>query len=201
MTGSASDPPEWPPHTRTMPRREALSSRVRDTSDPFQIVIVRDKWQTGFDAPSLHTIRVDKPMRGHALLQAIARVNRVFKDKPGGLVVDYLGPTHQPKAALRNHSDNGGAVMTTLDQGQAVAVMLEKREVCCQLIHELDRSAGTTCTPAERLALMAAALECILAQEDGVHRCARSVRELSQAFALSVPSDEAMRIVDDVALF
>ena len=91
MTGSASDPLDWQPHIRNKPRREALAQRFRDPADPFRIVIVRDMWLTGFDAPSLHTMYVDKPMRGHGLMQAIARVNRVFHDKPGGLVVDYLG--------------------------------------------------------------------------------------------------------------
>ena len=100
MTGSASDPLDWQPHIRNKPRREALAKRFKDPKDPFKIVIVRDMWLTGFDAPCLHTMYVDKPMRGHGLMQAIARVNRVFKDKPGGLVVDYLGLAHELKQAL-----------------------------------------------------------------------------------------------------
>ena len=100
MTGSASDPLDWQPHIRNKTRREALAQRFRDPSDPLQIVLVRDMWLTGFDAPSLHTMYVDKPMRGHGLMQAIARVNRVFKDKPGGLVVDYLGLAQDLKQAL-----------------------------------------------------------------------------------------------------
>ena len=108
MTGSASDPPEWQRHIRSKSRREALAKRFRNAADPFQIVLVRDMWLTGFDAPSLHTMYVDKPMRGHGLMQAIARVNRVFHDKPGGLVVDYLGLSHELKQALATYTESGG---------------------------------------------------------------------------------------------
>ncbi len=130
MTGSASDPLDWQPHIRNKPRREALAPRFRDPADPFRIVIVRDMWLTGFDAPSLHTMYVDKPMRGHGLMQAIARVNRVFKDKPGGLVVDYLGLADELKQALATYTEAGGTGETALDQAEAVALMLEKYEVC-----------------------------------------------------------------------
>ena len=133
MTGSASDPADWQPHIRNKPRREALANRFRDPKDPFKLVIVRDMWLTGFDAPSLHTMYIDKPMRGHGLMQAIARVNRVFKDKPGGLVVDYLGLAQELKAALATYTESGGTGRTALDQDEAVAVMLEKYEVCCGL--------------------------------------------------------------------
>ncbi len=139
MTGSASDPLEWQPHIRNKPRREALAKRFRDAADPLRVVLVRDMWLTGFDAPSLHTMYVDKPMRGHGLMQAIARVNRVFKDKPGGLVVDYLGLAHELKAALATYTESGGTGRTALDQEEAVALMLEKYDVCCALFHGLDR--------------------------------------------------------------
>jgi type I restriction enzyme R subunit len=165
------------------------------------MVLVRDMWLTGFDAPSLHTMYVDKPMRGHGLMQAIARVNRVFKDKPGGLVVDYLGLAQELKAALATYTESGGTGRTALDQEEAVAVMLEKYEVCCGLFHGFDRSKWTTGTPPERLGLLPAAQEHILEQEDGKDRCLRVVRELSQAFALAVPHAEALRIRDDVAFF
>jgi len=201
MTGSASDPPDWQAHIRNKQRREMLAHRFRDSHDPFKIVIVRDMWLTGFDAPSLHTLYIDKPMRGHGLMQAIARVNRVFQDKPGGLVVDYLGLTHELKAALATYTESGGTGRTALDQEEAVAVMREKYEVCCGLFHGFDRSAWTRGTPAERLALLPAAQEHILAQENGKDRCVRAVRELSQAFALAVPHEEALRIRDDVAFF
>jgi len=201
MTGSASDPPDWQPHIRNKPRREALANRFRDAADPLRIVLVRDMWLTGFDAPSLHTMYLDKPMRGHGLMQAIARVNRVFRDKPGGLVVDYLGLAHELKAALATYTESGGTGRTALDQDEAVAVMLEKYEVCCGLFHGFDRSHWTVGTPQERLTLLPAAQEHILEQENGKERCLRAVRELSQAFALAVPHEEALRIRDDVAFF
>ena len=211
MTGSASDPADWQQHIRNKPRREALANRFRDPKDPFRLVIVRDMWLTGFDAPSLHTMYIDKPMRGHGLMQAIARVNRVFKDKPGGLVVDYLGLAQELKQALATYTESGGTGRTALDQGEAVAVMLEKYEVCCGLfgsyttpkgvVGGFDWSKWTTGTPPERLGLLPAAQEHILAQESGKDRCVGAVRELSQAFALAVPHAEALRIRDDVAFF
>jgi len=133
MTGSASDPPEWQAHIRNKPRREELAKRFRSPADPLRLVLVRDMWLTGFDAPSLHTMYIDKPMRGHGLMQAIARVNRVFKDKPGGLLVDYLGLAQELKAALATYTESGGTGRTAIDQVEAVALMLEKHEVCCGL--------------------------------------------------------------------
>jgi len=201
MTGSASDPADWQPHIRTKSRREALANQFRDAAEALRVVLVRDMWLTGFDAPSLHTMYVDKPMRGHGLMQAIARVNRVFQDKPGGLVVDYLGLAHELKAALATYTESGGTGRTVLDQDEAVAVMLEKHEVCCGLFHGFDWSKWTSGTPPERLGLLPAAQEHILQQENGKDRCLRAVRELSQAFALAVPHAEALRIRDDVAFF
>jgi type I restriction enzyme, R subunit len=201
MTGSASDPLDWQPHIRNKPRREALALRFRDPRDPFQIVIVRDMWLTGFDAPSLHTMYLDKPMRGHGLMQAIARVNRVFKDKPGGLVVDYLGLADELKQALATYTESGGTGKTAINQEEAVAVLLEKYEICCGLFHGFDWSRWTSGTPQERLGLLPAAQEHILAQEEGKARLLRFVTELSQAFALSVPHSEALRIRDDVGFF
>ncbi len=211
MTGSASDPIDWQGHIRNKPRREALANRFRDPNDPLKLVLVRDMWLTGFDAPSLHTMYLDKPMRGHGLMQAIARVNRVFKDKPGGLVVDYLGLAHELKAALATYTESGGTGSTALDQEEAVALMMEKYEVCCGLFGPITTPAGvapgfdwskwTTGTPPERLALLPAAQEHVLQQENGKDRCIQAVRELSQAFALTVPHEEALRIRDDVAFF
>ena len=201
MTGAASDPPDWQRHIGNKARREALAVRFRDANDPLRIVLVRDMWLTGFDAPSLHTMYVDKPMRGHGLMQAIARVNRVFKDKPGGLVVDYLGLAHELKRALATYTESGGTGKTALDQAEAVAVMLEKHEICCGLFHGFDRSKWITGTPQERVGLLPAALEHILAQENGKDRCMQAVHELSQAFALAVPHEDAIRIRDDVAFF
>src|SRR5438128_721514 len=148
-------------------RREDLANRFRDPTDPFRMVIVRDMWLTGFDAPSLHTMYLDKPIRGHALMQAIARVNRVFKGKPGGLVVDYLGLAHELKQALATYTESGGTGKTAIDQREAVAVMLEKYEICCGLFHGFDWSKWVVGKPAERLGLLPMAQEHILKQEDG----------------------------------
>ena len=201
MTGSASDPPDWQQHIRNKTRREKLALRFRNPGDPFQIVLVRDMWLTGFDAPSLHTMYVDKPMRGHGLMQAIARVNRVFKDKPGGLIVDYLGLAQELKRALATYTESGGTGKTALDQDEAVKVMIEKYEICCGLFHGFDRSNWIDGTPQERLSLLPAAQEHILAQENGKDRCVQAVRALSKAFALAVPHEDAIRIRDDVAFF
>ena len=201
MTGSASDPLDWQPHIRNKARREGLAQRFRDADDPLRVVLVRDMWLTGFDAPSLHTLYVDKPMRGHGLMQAIARVNRVFRDKPGGLVVDYLGLAQDLKQALATYTESGGSGRTALDQEEAVAVMQEKYGVCCGLLHGFDWSKWTTGAPQERLNLLPAAQEHLLAQEDGKERCLNAVRELSLAFALAVPHPETTRIRDDVAFF
>ena len=201
MTGSASDPPDWQAHIRNKLRREVLANRFRDARDPLCIVLVRDMWLTGFDAPCLHTMYLDKPMRGHGLMQAIARVNRVFKDKPGGLVVDYLGLAHELKAALATYTESGGSGRTALDQNEAVALMQEKYEVCYGLFHGFDWTRWNTGTPQQRLGLLPAAQEHILRQENGKDRCIRAVRELSQAFALTVPHSDALAIRDDLAFF
>ncbi len=201
MTGSAPDPLEWQPHIRNKTRRESLAKRFRDATDPFRIVIVRDMWLTGFDAPSMHTMYVDKPMRGHGLMQAIARVNRVFKDKPGGLVVDYLGLADELKKALATYTEAGGTGKTAIDQIEAVAVMLEKYEICCGLFHGFDWSRWTSGTAQQRLSLLPAAQEHVLGLQDGKARLLRSVTDLSQAFALAVPHEEALKIRDDVGFF
>lgn len=212
MTGSASDPLEWQPHIRSKSRREALAKRLKTPDDPLKIVLVRDMWLTGFDAPCMHTMYIDKPMQGHGLMQAIARVNRVFRDKPGGLVVDYLGLADQLKSALHTYTESGGKGETALDQEEAVGVMIERHEVCAGLFGPftapdgsttsgLDWGLWTTGTPAQRLSLLPAAQEHILAQSEGKERMLQSVTELSKAFALAVPHDEAIRIRDDVGFF
>jgi type I restriction enzyme R subunit len=158
-------------------------------------------WLTGFDAPSLHTMYVDKPMRGHGLMQAIARVNRVFKDKPGGLVVDYLGLAEELKQALATYTEAGGTGKTALDQAEAVAVMVEKVEVCRGLFHGFEWTPWTTGTPQDRLSLLPAAQEHVLAHEDGKARLLRAVTELSHAFALAVPHPDALTIRDEVGFY
>jgi type I restriction enzyme R subunit len=206
MSGSASDQTEWQPHIRSKPRREALAKRFKDPDDPMKVVIVRDMWLTGFDCPSLHTMYVDKPMRGHGLMQAIARVNRVFKDKPGGLVIDYLGLADQLRRALADYTEAGGRGKAAINQEEAVAVMLEKYEVVVSMFHGFDYASlvgvgPRACPPAKRIAGIAAAMEHILQMEDGKKRYLAEVTALSKAFALAVPHKEALKIRDDVGFF
>ena len=201
MTGSASDPLDWQPHIRNKPRREALANRFRNPGDPFRLVIVRDMWLTGFDAPSLHTMYIDKPMRGHGLMQAIARVNRVFHDKPGGLVVDYLGLAHELKAALATYTESGGTGQTTVDQQEAIALMQEKYEICCGILHGFDWSDWISGDPQARIGLLPAAQEQVLSRVNGKERFIQAVRDLTRAFALATPHEEAIKIRDDVAFF
>jgi len=202
MTGSASDPVEWQQHVRGgKPRRERLAVRFKDPEDPVRIVIVRDMWLTGFDVPCLHTMYVDKPMQRHGLMQAIARVNRVFKDKPGGLVVDYLGLATQLQKAVSDYTESGGKGEPVLDQEAAVAKLLELYEVCLGMMHGFDYSKYKTGSPKERTAVVPAAREHILQQEDGKKRFMDAVSNLSKAFALSVPHEKAIAIRDDVGFF
>jgi len=201
MTGSASDPLEWQGHIRSKFRRKELAKRFKNSGDPFRIVIVRDMWLTGFDVPCLHTMYVDKPMKGHGLMQAIARVNRVFRDKPGGLVVDYLGLADALKRALSDYTESGGTGDAAVDQEEAVALMLEKYELCCALFHGFDWTLWLIGKPHERLSILPAAQEHILAREDGKNRLLKTVTELSQAFALAVPHEQALEIRDDVGFF
>ncbi|MHB1233112.1 MAG: type I restriction endonuclease subunit R [Burkholderiales bacterium] len=201
MTGSADDGPAWQPHIRNKDKRRKLANRFKDSKDPFRIVIVRDMWLTGFDAPCLHTMYADKPMRGHGLMQAIARVNRVFRDKPGGLVVDYLGLADQLKHALATYTESGGKGDPTYDMAQAIAVMLEKHGIAGDMLHGFNWEQWTTGTATERLALIPAGQEHILQQEEGKQRFVQVVTELSRAFALCAASDEAEAVRDDISFF
>ncbi len=201
MTGSAEDGPEWQRHIGSKEARRNLAKQFKDAKNPFKIVIVRDMWLTGFDAPCLHTMYADKPMQGHGLMQAIARVNRVFRDKPGGLVVDYLGLADQLKQALITYTESGGQGNPTFDTAQAIAVMLEKHGIACDMMHGFNWDKWTTGTPTERLQLIPAGQEHILEQEDGKKRWVQVVTELSRAFALCAASDAATEIRDDVSFF
>lgn len=201
MTGSASDPQGWQEHVRTKPRRRELAERFKDPEDPFKIAIVRDMWLTGFDAPSLHTMYFDKPMRGHGLMQAIARVNRVFKDKPGGLIVDYLGVAPDLKEALATYTESGGKGKPTFNQEDAVNVLLEKYEIVANLFHGFNYEKFFTGTPNEKMALIPAAIDHVLKQNDGKERLLKYVTGLSQAFALAVPNEAALKIRDEVGFF
>ena len=208
MTGSASDPVEWQEHIRNKEKRRDLGDRMKDPSDPLKLAIVRDMWLTGFDVPSLHTMYLDKPMRGHGLMQAIARVNRVFKDKPGGLVVDYLGIADDLKRALSEYTESGGRGKPTFNQEEAVALMLEKYEVVCGMFHPPTGEAGKfeykhffKSPVKEKMEIITLAQEHILKQKNGKERFLAYVTQLSQAFALSVPHKEALKIHDDVGFF
>ena len=201
MTGSADDGPDWQKHIGNKKQRRDLANRFKDAKDPFKMVIVRDMWLTGFDAPCLHTMYADKPMQGHGLMQAIARVNRVFRDKPGGLVVDYLGLADQLKQALVTYTESGGQGDPTFDTAQAIAVMLEKHGIACDMMHGFNWDKWITGKPTERLALIPAGQEHILEQDDGKKRWVQVVTELSRAFALCAASDEATGIRDDVSFF
>ena len=201
MTGSADDGPEWQHHIRNKQRRRELALRFRDPKDPFSIVIVRDMWLTGFDAPCLSTMYADKPMRGHGLMQAIARVNRVFKDKPGGLVVDYLGLADQLKQALSTYTESGGQGTPSIDASEAVKALQTYYEQAKGMFHGFDYSAWLNGAPTQRLALIPAGQEHILAQQDGKKRFVAIIGNLSKAFALCATSDFAKGIRDEVSFF
>ena len=214
MTGAASDPQEWQQHIGNKARRDLLAKRARDPKDPLKLVIVRDMWLTGFDAPCMHTMYVDKPMQGHGLMQAIARVNRVFRDKPAGLIVDYIGIAQNLKSALQQYSKNDQE-NTGVDEAQAIAVMMEKYEVVRDMYHGYDYVSAMSGTPQERLAMMAGAIEWILdlqqklaakektkeGKKNAHRRYQDAVLALSKAFALASASEEAREIREEVGFF
>ncbi|PWK19636.1 type I restriction endonuclease subunit R [Xanthomarina spongicola] len=228
MTASSSDGPEMAKHHTTKQQRRALADRMKDPKDELKLVIVRDMWLTGFDAPSMHTLYIDKPMRGHNLMQAIARVNRVYKDKPGGLVVDYLGIASDLKKALAFYSDSGGKGDPTIAQEQAVQLMLEKLEVVSQMFLEkpiqgysadftslvedptvpyLGKDKGLlyeeyfTADTKTKLKIILAAEEHILSIEDGKKRFINEVTALSKTFAIAIPHEEALDAKDEIGFF
>jgi type I restriction enzyme R subunit len=200
MSGNASDEKALQPHIRNKSKRDALAKRIKDPEDSMKLVIVRDMWLTGFDAPCMHTMYVDKPMSGHNLMQAIARVNRVFKDKPGGLVVDYLGIAEYLKQALSAYTD-GDRREAGIPQDQAVAVMQEKYEIVLGLMHGFDLCRFDAWTPKERLVNLAKAMEHIAGQQEGIKRFVKAVGDLSKAFALAVPHEDALAIRNRIAYF
>ena len=201
MTGNASEGPRVAMHSRNKARREALANRFRNPDDALRVVIVRDMWLTGFDAPCLHTMYADKPMQGHGLMQAIARVNRKFGDKPGGLVVDYLGLADGLKRAVTTYTQAGGAGRTAVYQVEAVEALRREHEICAALFHGFNRANWRDGSPAERLSLIPAAQEHILSLDNGRDRLLNAVAALLQAYALAVPDDYALSIRDDVAFF
>ena len=214
MTGSASDPEAWQPHIGGKARRDLLAKRAKNPKDSLKLVIVRDMWLTGFDAPSMHTMYIDKPMRGHGLMQAIARVNRVFRDKPAGLIVDYIGIAQNLKSALGQYSQSDQE-QAGIDEAEAVAALLERMDVVRAMFHGCDYSKGLTGTPRQRLVALAEALDWILAMQDeaaqretdkeskkAAHRRYQdAVLALSKAFALCSASDTARDVRDEVGFF
>jgi type I restriction enzyme R subunit len=202
MTGSSSDALNMQPHIRNKLKRKAIGDRLKNPVDSLKLVIVRDMWLTGFDAPCLHTLYVDKPMRGHSLMQAIARVNRVFTEgKAGGLVVDYLGIAQELKTALAEYTSSGGEGKPTLDQELAVAKMLELHEAIDYQLSHFDWRKFFTLTPIEKLKFIPVIVDYIFSQENGEQSFTDNTKSLLKAFAISVPHDKAMAIRDDVALF
>ncbi len=201
MTSSSSDPQNWQIHSTNKKQRRELGDRFKDMADPLKLVIVRDMWLTGFDVPCLHTMYIDKPMRGHNLMQAIARVNRVFKDKKGGLIVDYIGIASDLKNALLTYAASGGKGDAALDQAEAVAAMLEKFEIVDQMFDGFDYEAYFKADTRKKLSIILEAQEHILGLEDGKNRFIKNVALLSQSFALSVPNPKALEIMDAVGFF
>ncbi len=201
MTSSSSDPENWQIHHTTKDERRELGDRLKNPGDPLKIAIVRDMWLTGFDAPCLNTMYVDKPMQGHNLMQAIARVNRVFKDKPGGLIVDYIGIASDLKKALATYTENGGKGSPAFDQEEAVATMLEKFEIVEQLFNGFDYKKYFKADTKTKMTTILEAQEFILGLHDGKNRFVKEVGLLSKAFALSVPHPKAMEIKDEVGFF
>ena len=214
MTGAASDPLDWQQHIGNTRRRDALAKRARDPKDPLRLVLVRDMWLTGFDAPCMNTMYIDKPMRGHGLMQAIARVNRVFHDKPGGLIVDYIGIAHNLKKALGDYTASDQE-KTGIDEAEAIAALLERYEIVSGIFHGFDYKPGIHGAPAERLTCLAGAIDWVLKWSEVEAGKAQSpedkkkahrryldlILELTRAYALASASDEAREIRDEIGFF
>lgn len=202
MTGSATDPVPWQDHVRNKPRRKAIGERMKNPDDELKMVIVRDMWLTGFDVPCLHTMYIDKPMRGHTLMQAIARVNRVFKDKQGGLVVDYLGIAQDLKKALAEYTESGGEGKPMFDQEEAVRTMMEYYESVAGMFRGFDYSMFFKLrTPEEKFRFLPVAANHILSKLGLKDQFVNKVTGLLKAFAISVPHDDAIAIRNEVAFF
>jgi len=201
MSGSASDKVEWQTHIRSKQGREEMAKRFKDDKDKLKLVIVRDMWLTGFDCPSLHTMYVDKPMSGHNLMQAIARVNRVYNDKPGGLIVDYIGVAEPLRKALIEYTESGGEGEPTIDQEEAAAVLMEKYSIVKDMLHGFAYKSILPKRSIERLHDLALAMDFVLALENGKQRYLDAVSDLSKAFALAVPHPQTILLRDEVGFF
>jgi type I restriction enzyme, R subunit len=199
MTGSATDDVSWQKHIRSKGRNGDIADHFRKPDTALKLVIVRDMWLTGFDVPSLHTMYVDKPMQGHSLMQAIARVNRVFKDKPGGLVVDYLGLANSLKEALRVYADSNGQGQPARDFEAALEKMQEKLDVVRGMLHGFDYSDFSGARPTERVTLIAGGQDFVLGKSEKTkERFIRETLLLGQAYALAVPHPDALSIRDEI---
>jgi type I restriction enzyme, R subunit len=201
MTSSSADGPEISKHHTTKEQRRALAERMKDPEDELKLVIVRDMWLTGFDAPCLKTLYIDKPMKGHTLMQAIARVNRVYGQVKGGLVVDYLGIAADLKKALSFYSDSGGKGDPAITQEKAVQLMLEKLEIVSQMFHGFPYEKYFEADMGKKLSLILAAEEHILGLDNGKKRFIDEVTALSQAFSIAIPHEQAMDAKDEIAFF
>lgn len=201
MTGSSSDEEFLRPHIRNKIGRTKIAGRLKDIKDPLKMVIVVDMWLTGFDAPILHTMYLDKDMSGHNLMQAIARVNRVFRDKPGGLIVDYVPVTGNLKAALKTYTESSGTGQIAVDIKEAAALMLTKFEVVQQMYHGFDYKEYFTASTGRRMNIILEAEDHILGLEDGKERYLREVTSLSKSYALAKSEPEAKQIAEEVAFF
>jgi type I restriction enzyme R subunit len=201
MTSASSDGAAIQKHHTTKAQRKALASRLKDENDPLKIVIVRDMWLTGFDAPCLHTMYIDKPMKDHNLMQAIARVNRIFKDKPGGLIVDYIGIATNLKKALGFYAESGGKGVPSETHQKAVEIMLEKLEVVRDILHGFDYLAFFSVAVRDKLSIILQAEDFILGLEDGKNRFVREVTLLGQTYALAKPDPATFEHAEEIAFF
>ncbi len=201
MTANSSDPTSWQPHHTSKEQRKQLANRFKDPTDSLKMVIVCDMWLTGFDVPSLHTMYVDKLMRGHNLMQAIARVNRVYKDKTGGLIVDYIGFAADLQKAFATYTQSGGEGRPTLNQNEAIRVMVEKHEVVSQMFGGFDYKEYFSVDTKKKLQVILGASEHILGLEKGRERFVKECSALSKAYAISVPSLQAEKLRDDIGFF
>jgi len=201
MTGSPSDPPQWQKHIYSKDKKRYLAERFKDPNDSFKIAIVRDMWLTGFDVPCLATMYIDKPMKGHNLMQAIARVNRVYKDKPGGLIVDYIGIGYDLKKAISDYTASGGKGTPVIDKEQAIAVLLEKYEILKGIIHGYDYSRIFKASYTEKMQIIQGAIDFIVSDNDRKERFLKYSVELVKAYAIAVPHPEALKLADEIAFF
>ncbi|AGB49543.1 type I site-specific deoxyribonuclease, HsdR family [Methanomethylovorans hollandica DSM 15978] len=201
MTSASSDGPRISKHHTTKDQRRVLAERMKDPEDELQLVIVRDMWLTGFDVPCLHTMYIDKPMKGHTLMQAIARVNRVYKDKPGSLIVDYLGIASDLKEALSFYSDSGGKGDPAVLQEKAVQLMLEKLEIVSQMFHGFAFEDYFEADTSRKLSIILEAEEHILGLENGKKRYIDEVTALSKTFSLAIPHEQAMDVKDEISFY